>query len=178
VSATNRDLQKEVREGRFRSDLFYRLGVIPIHLPPLRERREDIPPLASHFLQVFNRLLGTQVTGIDPEAMRALVRYNWPGNVRELENVIERAMVMAQGEIIQVGDLFFDSQLTGPAPSDGAAEILRYTEAKAAFEQAYLQNLLSTAGGNVSEAARISGRIRSDLYTMMKRHGIKRTQFV
>ncbi len=182
VSATNRNLKEEVRAGRFRSDLFYRLGVIPIHLPPLRERREDIPLLANHFVRTFNRMLGGKVSGIEPEAMRALVRYNWPGNVRELENVIERAMVMAEGETVTTRDLLFDAEMASAAGGDagggGAAAILSYKEAKAAFERDYLHNLLTTANGNVSEAARLSGRLRSDLYAMMKRHDIKRAQFV
>jgi two-component system response regulator GlrR len=178
VSATNRDLKEEVKAGRFRSDLFYRLGVIPIHLPPLRERREDIPPLVNHFVKTYNRLMDGHITGVHPDAMRALVRYNWPGNVRELENVIERAMVMAEGEMVQGGDLLFDSQLNEAPARSGAAEILRYAEAKAAFERDFLCNLLSVTRGNVSEAARVSGRIRSDLYAMMNRHGINRAQFV
>ena len=180
VSATNRDLKEEVRAGRFRSDLFYRLGVIPIHLPSLHERREDIPLLANHFVRTFNRMLGSEVTGIEPEAMRALVRYNWPGNVRELENVIERAMVMAEGKTVCTRDLLFDAEMgaTVAGGGSGAATILAYKEAKATFERDYLHNLLTTTNGNVSEAARLSGRLRSDLYTMMNRHKVKRAQFV
>jgi len=178
VSATNLDLKEEVKAGRFRSDLFYRLGVIPIHLPPLRDRREDIPPLVNHFVRTFNRMLGNNVTGVHADAMRALMRYNWPGNVRELENVVERAMVMAEGDVVQVQDMLFDSQLNEAPRGSSPAEILRYADAKAAFEREFLNNLLTTTRGNVSEAARVSGRIRSDLYTMMKKHGINRAQYV
>jgi len=178
VSATNLDLKEEVKAGRFRSDLFYRLGVIPIHLPPLRDRREDIPPLVNHFVKTFNRMLGNNVTSVHADAMRALMRYNWPGNVRELENVVERAMVMAEGEVVQVQDMLFDSQLNEAPRGSSPAEILRYADAKAAFEREFLNNLLTTTRGNVSEAARVSGRIRSDLYTMMKKHGINRAQYV
>jgi two-component system response regulator GlrR len=110
--------------------------------------------------------------------MRALVRYNWPGNVRELENVIERAMVMVEGETVQVQDLLFDTQLNENPARSTAAEILRYAEAKAMFERDFLCNLLAVTRGNVSEAARVSGRIRSDLYAMMNRHGINRAQFI
>ncbi|HBB40306.1 MAG: two-component system response regulator GlrR [Nitrospirae bacterium CG18_big_fil_WC_8_21_14_2_50_70_55] len=177
VSATNRDLKEEVRAGRFRSDLFYRLGVIPIHLPPLRERREDIPLLANHFVRIFNQMLGASVSGIEPEAMRALVRYNWPGNVRELENVIERAMVMADGKTVCTRDLLFDAEM-GVSAASGSATVLSYREAKATFERTYLHNLLTTVNGNVSEAARLSGRLRSDLYAMMNRHDVKRAQFI
>jgi two-component system response regulator GlrR len=178
VSATNLDLKEEAKAGRFRSDLFYRLGVIPIHLPSLRDRREDIPPLVNHFVKAFNRMLGNNVTGVHPDAMRALMRYNWPGNVRELENVVERAMVMAEGDVVQMQDMLFDSQLSETPRGSSPAEILCYADAKATFEREFLDNLLTTTRGNVSEAARVSGRIRSDLYTMMKKHGINRARYV
>ena len=94
IAATNKDLEKEISEGRFREDLFYRLSVIPIHLPPLRERREDIPLLAREFLGRFTASMGKKVEGIEPEAMRRMEVYDWPGNVRELENTIERAVAL------------------------------------------------------------------------------------
>jgi two-component system response regulator AtoC len=105
VAATVRDLHSEVKGGRFREDLFYRLNVILVHLPPLRERREDIPSLVEHFIDRTNRKLGTQVTGATADAMKFLIDYTWPGNVRELENTIERAIVLAEGDRIEVEGL-------------------------------------------------------------------------
>jgi len=105
VAATNKDLKKEVREGRFRQDLYYRLNVIPIHLPPLRDRRRDITLLVNHFLEKYNLENGRNVNKISPEAVDRLLRYSWPGNVRELENCIERAVVMSPGEALTAGIL-------------------------------------------------------------------------
>ena len=105
VAATHRDLTKETEAGRFREDLFYRLNVLPIALPPLRDRREDIPLLASHFLERNNARLGTEIEGIDGEARRLLYEYAWPGNVRELENTLERAVVLAESSTITPTDL-------------------------------------------------------------------------
>src|SRR6202043_1054630 len=102
IAATNKDLEKEIAEGRFREDLYYRLSVIPIHLPALRERREDIPLLAREFLGRFSKSMGKKVEGMDPEAMRRMEVYDWPGNVRELENTIERAVALESGERITV----------------------------------------------------------------------------
>ena len=105
IAATARDLEREVREGRFRSDLFYRINVVHIHLPPLQHRSEDIPPLVRHFLSKYNKALGIQITGFAPAAMKRLLAYSWPGNVRELENVVERAMVLADDETISADSL-------------------------------------------------------------------------
>src|SRR5256714_3387123 len=105
IASTNRDLDKEVEAGRFRGDLFYRLNVVHIALPPLRKHQEDIPRLADHFIREFNLKLGRQVRGIDRDALRALMAFPWKGNVRELEHVIESAMILSDGEILTVGDL-------------------------------------------------------------------------
>ena len=105
VAATNKDLHQEVESGRFREDLFYRLNVVNIHIPPLRERVEDIPLLAAHFLHAFSQENQKQVKGFEPEVLQALTAYHWPGNVRQLENVIERCVVLAQGESIRMEDL-------------------------------------------------------------------------
>src|SRR5216683_2057811 len=105
IAATNKELEKEIAEGRFREDLFYRLSVIPIHLPPLRERREDIPLLALHFLERFRKAMGKEIEGIDPETLRRLEAYDWPGNVRELENTLERAVALETGRLISVSVL-------------------------------------------------------------------------
>jgi transcriptional regulator with PAS, ATPase and Fis domain len=100
IAASNRDLETAVRDGVMREDLFYRLNVLPIHLPPLRERREDIPLLIAHFLQKFSKDLGKDVRGVTPEALAVLERYHWPGNIRELENVLERAIVLGAGDML------------------------------------------------------------------------------
>src|SRR5262249_14209538 len=105
IAASDRDLETAVREGVMREDLFYRLNVLPIHLPPLRERREDIPLLVAHFIQKFSKELGKDVRGVTPEAMAVLERYDWPGNIRELENAVERAIVLGSGEMVDVGSL-------------------------------------------------------------------------
>jgi len=107
IAATNKDLAKEVREGNFREDLFYRLNVVPIRLPPLREKREDIPVLARYFLTEFSVKRKKNVTGISEEAMQSLQAYDWPGNVRELKNAIERGVVMATGDVIEPADLLY-----------------------------------------------------------------------
>jgi Nif-specific regulatory protein len=117
VAATNRDLAREVREGKFREDLYYRLNVAPIHLPPLRERREDVPLLAHYFLARFAKENGKEIQGFSPEAMAFLSRHGWPGNVRELENAVERMVVMARGDLIQVADL--PPELPGAASPQG-----------------------------------------------------------
>src|SRR5581483_8658927 len=122
IAASNRDLGKAVAEGVLREDLFYRLNVIPIHLPPLRERREDIPLLVAHFVQRLSRQLGKPVTGVTPEALAALETYHWPGNVRELENVIERAIVLGAGELLGLDAL--PANLQGaPGPQELPVEL-------------------------------------------------------
>ncbi|HEY0705717.1 MAG TPA: sigma-54 dependent transcriptional regulator, partial [Polyangia bacterium] len=118
VTATNRDLATEITTGGFREDLYYRLNVVPIHLPPLRERREDIPLLVSHFITKFNDRLRKEITHIEPEAIERLVSYHWPGNIRELENVIERTMLFCEGSVIRVGNL--PTELSGATVDDRA----------------------------------------------------------
>jgi len=116
VAATNRDLAQEVAGGGFREDLYYRLNVVPLHLPPLRERREDIPFLANHFISKFNERLKKQVTGIAPEAVQRLVVYHWPGNIRELENVMERTILFSEGPEIRLEELPPELLHLGPTP--------------------------------------------------------------
>ncbi len=169
VAATNRDLGKAVADGSFREDLFYRLHVIPITLPPLRERREDIPFLVQHFLERLSKELQRQLTGISPEAMSALVSHPWPGNVRELRNVLERGAVVAQGKVIQLADL-------GLASSEGgrgvpAGDPLSLEE----VEKRHVAGVLNWAGGNVTHAARVLGIDRMTLYNKIKRYGLRRS---
>jgi DNA-binding NtrC family response regulator len=169
VAATNRDLGKAVADGSFREDLYYRLHVIPITLPPLRERREDIPFLVQHFLERLSKELQRPLTGASPEAMSALVSHPWPGNVRELRNVLERGAVVAQGNVIQLADL-------GLVPPDAGRSVpigdpLSLDE----VEKRHVAGVLNWAGGNVTQAARILGIDRMTLYNKIKRYGLRRT---
>ncbi len=111
IATTNRDLAKEVKEGRFREDLFYRLSVFPIYIPPLRDRRDDIPLLVQHFLSIYSRKVGKEIEGVEKKAMQMLVNYDWPGNVRELENCIYRAVILANGPTVKEEDILFSSAL-------------------------------------------------------------------
>jgi len=155
VAATARDLESDVAEGRFRADLYYRINVVRIHLPALRERSEDVPELVRHFVDRFNRRLGLRVTGVTPAAMRALVEYPWPGNVRELENVVERAMVLTDGTQLGVEQL--PTLATPVARSDAAVSPLdlsvkRRTEE---LERALIKEALERTRGNRTRAAKL-----------------------
>jgi two-component system response regulator AtoC len=155
VAATARDLEADVADGKFRADLYYRINVVRIHLPALRERSEDVPELVRHFVDRFNRRLGMHVTGVTPAAMRALVEYPWPGNVRELENVVERAMVLTDGPQLGVEQL--PTLSTPMTRSDGAASPLdlsvkRRTEE---LERALIKEALERTRGNRTRAAKV-----------------------
>ncbi len=168
IAATNRNLLDEVKEGRFREDLYYRLNVIPIHLPALRERRNDIPLLAHHFLQGFAAAQAKRVEGFSAEAMRLLLDYSWPGNVRELENSIEHAAVLVKAGRIEVEHLppaIRDSQSSQQAPKSPTI---------AEHEVKLLQETMEECGWNKKEAARRLGISRSTLYEKLKRYGITR----
>jgi DNA-binding NtrC family response regulator len=164
LSATNADLNEEVTSGRFREDLLFRLNTVEIHLPPLRSRREDIPLLAQHFLQLHAQRYRKQLPGFDHTAMQALLEHTWPGNVRELEHAIERAVLMATGHHIAATDLALRSGRDG----------LRRLEDMSLEEvEAFLvQKALSRFGGNVSQAAKALGLSRSALYRRMQRYGL------
>jgi two-component system, NtrC family, response regulator GlrR len=166
IVATNKDLETEVRQGSFREDLFYRIHVIPIYLPPLRERREDIPPLVELFLDKFNRRTAKEVKGLMPQAMQRLMLYEWPGNVRELEHVIEYAVAMTQTDAI-TEDLIL---LRTKASTEEPWKPLK--QAKGAFEKNYLIRLLELSGGNISQAARLAGKYRADFYDLLKKYDI------
>ncbi|MGH7502110.1 MAG: sigma-54-dependent transcriptional regulator [Longimicrobiales bacterium] len=164
ISATNVDVTKEVAEGRFREDLLYRLNTVEIAIPPLRGRHDDIPVLATHFLRRQISRYNKKLTGIDREAMHAMIEYSWPGNVRELEHVIERAILMAQGPHIRVEDL----GLRGRA--DGVSRLEEMTLEDA--EKYLIQKALVRCGGNVSRAAEMLGLSRSALYRRLQQYGI------
>jgi DNA-binding NtrC family response regulator len=150
IGATNRDVQELVRAGRFREDLYYRLAVIPIRLPSLRERPEDIPLLAAHFVERAATTLGKRIDGFDDEAMAWLTQHRWPGNVRELENVVERAVTLARGSTIVLGDLKIEFA-SGVAPSAGPRPTL------AELEREYIRRVLEETKGDKRAAARILG---------------------
>jgi formate hydrogenlyase transcriptional activator len=175
VAATNRDLPRMVRDGQFRSDLYYRLNVFPIMLPPLRERPEDIPRLARHFTQRFARRMGRQMETIPAEAMDALVRYPWPGNVRELENIIERAVILSPGTALQipVGSLKTAAVQATPAPEGNGARHASLAEAEREHILRTLRETEWVLGGPKGAAARL-GMKRTTLQSRMKKLGIAR----
>jgi DNA-binding NtrC family response regulator len=172
VCATNRDLESEVAEGRFREDLFYRINVVHIDLPPLRSRQADVLPLAHHFLGQFARRAGKSVTGVAPAAGERLVSYSWPGNVRELQNCMERGVALARYELLGLDDLpdkirqFKSSNVI--VSGDDPAELVRMDE----LERRYLGRVMEATRGNKTAAARILGLDRKRLYRMLERFGI------
>jgi len=166
LAATNKDLLKLVAEGKFREDLYYRLKVFPIELPALRERTEDILPLAEHFLRKAKKKLGGKAVKFSPAAADALRSYRWPGNVRELEHVIERALIMASGTAVEVGDLPPELLPSAPAVKKGAKETLDDSEKR------HILQALEDCGGNQVEAAKRLGVARNTLWRKLKSYGI------
>jgi two-component system, NtrC family, response regulator AtoC len=157
VAATNRNLEDEIRSGNFRKDLFFRIAVVPIHLPPLRQRTEEIPLLAKHFIDKYNRSLGLAIEGIEPDAMKALLGYSFTGNVRELENVIERAMVLAEGPRLVLSDL--PHHVRAPVRAlddvDLGDDELSVKKHGAVLERRLIQKALERTGGNRTRAAEL-----------------------
>ena len=215
IAATNRDIKQSIAARLFRHDLFFRLTILTIVLPPLRERREDIPLLIEEFIRRFNQRFGKAVAYPSHNVLMRLCAYNWPGNIRELQNTIERGVVLAEDSELQVGDLlgfdipftglstkhlphrfevkdeeviggnlsrengdqpmtfFAESDLSGgDALKHGVGSIVPLTLAKEAFEAEYLTLLLEATGGNISEAARLAGRYRADMYDLLAKHKI------
>ena len=174
VTATARDLEAEVAAGRFRADLFYRVNVVSIQLPALRERREDLPALVRHFLERFNDRLGTAIIGVTPPAMRLILEHEWPGNVRELENVLERAIVLAEGPEIGVEQLV---QLRGTeiqAPiSVGVASDLSVKRRTEALERTLITQALAQTGGNRTRAAKLLDLSHRALLYKIREYGIE-----
>jgi len=171
IVATNKDLQKLVEQGAFREDLYYRIHVIPITLPPLRDRKEDIPLLAEHFLRKAAEQMKKDVKGFTPRALQRLMMHDWPGNVRELQNTIDYAMAMTREDMI-TDDLIF------PAKNGAAGESLKsLKEAKGIFEKGYLVNLLRATRGNVSGAAEMAGKYRADFYNLLKKYDLNPAEF-
>ncbi|MCX5912235.1 MAG: sigma-54 dependent transcriptional regulator [Deltaproteobacteria bacterium] len=171
IAATNKDLGKEIKEGRFREDLFYRLNVIPIHLPPVRERKEDIPALANHFLSLYREKNKKEIKEISPKALDLLIRHDWPGNIRELENCLERAVIVARGELIAPADLPPAIQNLPAGKEDAEIPFPAGISLEEA-EKALILKTLEDAGGNRSRAAEILGINRRTLQMKLKEYGM------
>src|SRR3954463_11120987 len=172
LAATNKDLPGEIRGGRFREDLYFRLNVIPIFVPPLRERDADIPLLAAHFMDELAREYGRRPKRLDPGAAAGLRSYKWPGNVRELRNVIERLMIMVPGETIALDDLVFLEGGTVAMAQPAGGPVLSLHDARDRFERDYILRALAAQHGNISRTADALGVERSNLYRKMKAFGI------
>jgi transcriptional regulator with PAS, ATPase and Fis domain len=170
IAATNRSLREEVAAGRFREDLFYRLNVVSIVLPPLCERRQDIPALVDHFLTT--RQLGKERYQVDAEAMRALVNYSWPGNIRELANVLERGQILAEDNHITLDDLPETVHTLSPAADLSNPDTLNLRE----LEHRTLKAALVQAAGNKVQAAKALGVSRRALYRLLTKHGLLQTR--
>ncbi len=174
IAATNVNLRQAVRDHAFREDLYYRLHVVPITVPPLRDRRDDIPLLADHFLRKYRREFNRDVRSISVGALEVLRRYDWPGNVREMENIIQRSVVLASGPVLQLQDLPLDLAMpeTGPLLDEGSGLPLR--EAREQFERQYVLRVLERVGWNQSRAARLLGLHRNTLLAKLAAWGIRR----
>lgn len=184
ISATNADLQQQMEDGSYRDDLYYRLNVVNIHLPPLRQRRQDIPLLAAHFIRRTNQRFGTAVQGFTPEALQRLCAWDWPGNIRQLENVVEGCMALESGDFISstILDQFLPASAapSGALPNNPvgtAAQQEDYAQALADFESAYLVQLLKKTGGHVEEAARLAGMNMATIYRKLKKYAIRKDDF-
>jgi two-component system response regulator GlrR len=170
LTATNKNLEEEVKDGRFREDLFYRIYVIPISLPPLRERKEDIPLLVDHFIKKYNSKMKKGVKGISMPALQKLMFYSWPGNVRELENTIEYALAMSTHKVIGE-DLVFQTR----GIEEESVKPLK--DAKNEFEKSYLSKILAITAGNVSKASELARKYRGDFYALIKKHDLNPLDF-
>lgn len=163
ISATHRDLDAAMEAGQFREDLYYRLNVVTLSLPPLSARREDIPLLANHFLQRLSTKYGKRLSGFAPEALKALTTASWPGNVRQLFNVVEQVCALSSSPLIPLA-------LVQRALRVPSVEVLTYAEAKQRFERDYLVGLLKLTDGNVADAARLADRNRTEFYRLLQKH--------
>ncbi|MCG6535414.1 MAG: sigma-54 dependent transcriptional regulator, partial [Syntrophales bacterium LBB04] len=173
LAATNKDLEKEMEEGRFRQDLYYRLNVIPLRVPPLRDRKEDIPLLVKRFLQDFSLKEGEAEKTITAEALAILMRHSWPGNVRELKNIVERLIIMKVGNVVEADDvpLFMKTEPT-PEPDLAEDALSSLREAKIAFEKQYIAGKLKEYDGNITRTAEAIGLERSNLHRKIRAYGL------
>jgi DNA-binding NtrC family response regulator len=171
VTATNRNLEREVKEGRFREDLFYRIQVYPIHVAPLRKRPEDIAPIVTHHLSVIGMREKRPGLRLTSRALERLVTYRWPGNVRELVNILERAALLAGGDVIDADHIMV--RMRGQSiPPEERSVLVPFRDAKTKFETEYFSQLLTAARGNVSLAAKLGEKTRKEVYDALKRLGI------
>jgi transcriptional regulator with PAS, ATPase and Fis domain len=179
VAATNRDLRKDVAEGLFREDLYYRINIVPIELPSLRERRDDIVPLVSHFLDKFNRKLNRDIGSVDQDVIDCFMKYHWPGNIRQMENLLERMVLLARGNRIRSADLPDEMFL----PENGGGTDLRgdqgmfkdiIREKTESMEREMIENVLNSCGGNVTKASRRLGLSRKALQLKMIKYDLRK----
>jgi DNA-binding NtrC family response regulator len=174
IAATNVDLRAALEEGSFREDLYYRLNVVPINVPPLRERKEDIPFLAMHFVKKVSEDLGTGPRTLSPAAMDRLVAHPWPGNVRELENTIERSMVLTSAQVLQPGDIRIEAPRNAPHASSAQQQpVLPEGETLEHWEQLIIKEALRRANNNKSQAARMLGLTRNALRYRLSQMGME-----
>ncbi|HET7276056.1 MAG TPA: helix-turn-helix domain-containing protein, partial [Longimicrobiaceae bacterium] len=170
IAASNRDLEVEIRRGRFRSDLYYRLNVITLHLPPLKDRADDVPMLAEHFLQQFAGTRGKDAPTLSEEALKVLQGYDWPGNVRELENALERAAVLSTGG--EIASSALPARLTSEAVRPLVSDRMPANPQLEVIERAYIHWVLGAENGNKTRAAEVLGIDPSTLYRKLMRYGI------
>jgi two-component system response regulator GlrR len=170
IATSNKKLNEEVTKGNFREDLFYRIHVIVIQLPPLRERKGDVPVLSHHFLDKLSKDMNKKITGFSSAALQKLMLHSWPGNVRELQNTIESAVAMANEDIIS-------DDLILPTLNAEVNNLKPLKDAKENFEKNYLLQLIELTEGNVAQAARLAGKYRADLYELLKKYGLKPSNF-
>jgi two-component system nitrogen regulation response regulator NtrX len=174
IAATNKDLPAAVTRGEFREDLFFRLNVVPIHVPALRERREDIPLLVEYFLALYCQREGIPPVPVEPSAMRRLEEHDWPGNVRELRNILERMVILSDGVRIRAEDVPFPAKASAPATAPSFLSAPTFEEFKEAAEREYLRHHLSRNGWNVQQTAKALAMQRSNLYKKIEKYGLTR----
>ena len=175
LAATNKDLEKEMNEGRFRQDLYYRLNVIPLRVPPLRERKEDISLLVNRFIHEFAMKEGDNEKTVTDEVIKTLMQHNWPGNVRELKNVVERMVIMSSADVISKMDILplVDSGKIEKATLKEELPLASFRTAKLDFERQYIIRKLREFGGNISRTAEAIGMERSHLHKKIRSYGIE-----
>ncbi len=173
IAASNKNLEEEIQGGRFREDLYYRLNVLPVSIPPLRERSEDISLLVRHFIETFSSEQGLRPKLVSPEALELLRAYHWPGNIRELKNIVERLLIMSQEGVITARDIPSPIQSALAADQKEAQHLLSLKEARLEFEKKYIAEILAQQGGNVSRTAKALGIERSNLHRKLKVLGIQ-----
>ncbi len=165
IFSSDTNLQEAVNNGTFRKDLFYKIHVAPVYLPPIRERKDDIPLLSTYFLTDFREALKKNIIGFTPAAIQRMLLYDWPGNIRELQNKIEHAVIMTNKDVITTEDIFTDTNMLKNAFNS-------YKDAKERFEREYLENLLKLCKGNITSVSKMAKRYRADIYKLVKKHNI------